>query len=113
MNLYQVQDNDGDMWVAAESMADAVDRWRERLRKENPDIEDQWEPDGVTLVCRSGDLLLPIEQGCATDALRAAALAVMRLWRSDGPFEPRTEMTALAIALGLELPAHENDRRMP
>lgn len=39
--------------------------------------------------------------------LREAAQAVLACWRRKGPFAPVWEMSALAIALGEPLPAHE------
>lgn len=57
--LYQVMHDGMPMWVVAASFSDAIRRWAARIRQENPEVQEEWEPDGVTHICDGGDLLLP------------------------------------------------------
>lgn len=61
-NLYHVQHHDGPLWVVAESCEDALDRWCKTIV--GGSAPDEWEdgdhePDGIGLVCRDEELILP------------------------------------------------------
>lgn len=47
MNLYHVQDADCPMWVAAESLADAISRWEAHGRDEYGDADEVEPPQGA------------------------------------------------------------------
>lgn len=56
MNLYNVQDLDRPMWIAANTCQEAIDKWRSQIAKENDSsIEEVGEPQGVQLVCENND----------------------------------------------------------
>jgi hypothetical protein len=95
----------------------AVDR--SELRERIVDLLCEWVKDvpSKSDLTSSGDiadriLALPgiVPPAAAQDArLRRAALAVLAKWQEKGPFSPIGEMSALALALGHEQPAHERD----
>ena len=57
MNLYHVQDADRPMWVAAESLADAISRWEAHGRDEYGDADEVEPPQGVQLICEDYEFL--------------------------------------------------------
>lgn len=59
-NLYNVQDHDRPMWVVAEDWQAALDKWKAKIREENPFEEGEPEPDpqGIQFICAEDDLLL-------------------------------------------------------
>ena len=59
MNLYAVSDDvddEGIQYVVAESLGDAIERWKKRLLK-------AWEPTTVAVVCEGDNLILREEVG--------------------------------------------------
>lgn len=62
-NLYNVVDDDGGLWVIAQSFADAIERWRSHIREsfDDPTEADTAEPNSVTLIATDSELVLPAE----------------------------------------------------
>lgn len=59
MNLYSIQDSDRPMWVIATDWMNAIEKWRARIREENPfeEGEPEPEPEGIQFICGEDDLL--------------------------------------------------------
>ncbi|MCP3962409.1 MAG: hypothetical protein GY719_31595 [bacterium] len=55
MKLFRIQDGDRPMYVIASDWSDAVERWTDRMRVENPDCEEIEGPDGVQLLAENDD----------------------------------------------------------
>lgn len=56
MNLYQVQDSDRPMWVAAHTWAEAIHKWKVQISIENhTDVTGVTEPSGINLVCENNN----------------------------------------------------------
>lgn len=57
-NIYHIQDADRPMWVIAASWTEALNKWKAVIGPENDmKPEDVSEPQGIQLVCESGDLI--------------------------------------------------------
>jgi len=59
MSLYYVQDTDRSMWVVATDFAEAVNKWRRFVAKENDCVEDDIcdGPSGVQFVCDDDEFI--------------------------------------------------------
>lgn len=57
MNLYNIQDSDRPMFVVASCWQNALDKWKAKISEENDGSEGD-EPEGISLICEAGDLLL-------------------------------------------------------
>lgn len=55
--LFLVQDSDRPLYVLAESWQDALEKWRARIYDENPGLEVEWDPDGISLVADTNDII--------------------------------------------------------
>lgn len=59
MKLFQIQDNDRPMWVLAESFGQAMTKWVDFIKAENPgDYEEEDpEPNGVNFIADDDEVI--------------------------------------------------------
>lgn len=61
MCIFLVQDSDRPLYVLARNYNDAINKWMKQVFEENKEhyesIEEMEDPEGVTLVARSGEIL--------------------------------------------------------
>ena len=58
-NLYHVQDSTRPLYIVAETMENAVEKWKYVQAAEDPDLNTAGlEPDGVYFVCSGDDLVI-------------------------------------------------------
>lgn len=57
-NLYHVQDDVRPLWVLAEHWEEALEKWRDKVRRENDDNPDEkFDPKGVQFVADADEIL--------------------------------------------------------
>ncbi len=57
--LYMIQDDDRPMWVIARGWQDALKRWQEWIREEDPPSweDEDPQPNGIQLIAEKDDLI--------------------------------------------------------